>query len=103
MREYLPEALIGMIAKPYLLEDWMTEEIEDYLVLGYLELTGANSIWLSEPREFWTKKRVEKYQKKGIKVNHHLFDDNKSEYLRLLELNIDCCTVDDLSVLNYRK
>jgi len=31
MRELAPKANIGMITKPYLIEDWMTEEFGDYL------------------------------------------------------------------------
>lgn len=102
IRELTPKANIGMIAKPYLTEDWMTEEFEDYLMMGYLKLTGASTIWLDKPEYFGSKKRVEKFHKKGYRVGSHLPTDSKEDYERAVSLGIDGCTADDLNVLKWR-
>ncbi|OGM24613.1 hypothetical protein A2962_01525 [Candidatus Woesebacteria bacterium RIFCSPLOWO2_01_FULL_39_61] len=102
IRELAPKANIGMITKPYLIEDWMTEEFGDYLMLSYLKLTGASTIWLDKPEGFWNKDRVERFHKKGYKIGSHLPTDSKEDYEKLLSLGIDSCTADDLNVLKWR-
>ncbi len=102
IRELAPRANIGMITKPYLIEDWMTEEFGDYLMMSYLKLTGASTIWLDKPKDFWNKERVERFHKKGYKIGSHLPTDSKEDYEKLVSLGIDSCTADDLGVLRWR-
>jgi glycerophosphoryl diester phosphodiesterase len=103
VRKQVPHAVIGMIIKPYLIEDWMSEDFRDELMMGYFELTGANSIWLDKPENFWNKVRVNKYHSMGYKVNSHLCDDNEKIYNELSGMDIDSCTADDLQVVRFKK
>jgi len=102
IRELASKANIGMIIKPYLIENWMTEEFGDYLMMSYLKLTGASTVWLDKPENFWNKGRVKRFHKKGYKVGSHLPTDSKENYQRLVSLEIDSCTADDLNVLKWR-
>ncbi len=103
IRELAPNANIGMITKPYLIEEWMTAEFGDYLMMNYLKLTGASTIWLDKPESFWDKERVDRFHKKGYKIGSHLPTNSKEGYEKLLSLGIDSCTADDLEVLRWRK
>lgn len=102
VRKALPKAIIGAILKPYLFEDWMTSDIKQRQILGYMKLTKADMVNLFY-RTDYSKSFVKTLKKQGFITHCHLYTDKLEEYKKLQELNIDQCTFDNINLLNKLK
>lgn len=100
VRKCLPNAQIGMIFKDVLLEEWMTEEFIPNFLLDYMNITKANVLHLSLKK--YTENIVNLLHSKNFKLHTHLTDDSLEKYKKILQLNLDQCTFDNMDLLNNR-
>lgn len=102
IKKEFPKEKVGIIGN-YLVQDWWTDKFSTKFLLEYLKLTEVSGIHIGTPKDFWSKKKVEIFQQKGYRVYSHLKTDSKKDFQRVINLNIDGCTVDNLDVLKWRE
>lgn len=103
IKDFFLSVNIGLIARDYLHSKSAPSQNIDNLLLDYLILTKANSIWVvDETNKFWDKKRVNKFHSKEYKIGHHLTKSSRKIYQKVVSLGIDSVIVDDLSLLKLR-
>lgn len=100
MRKNIPNANIGLIFNTCLLGDWATEKYKSKLMINYMELSKANFIHL--PIAFLNKYYVDLFHSKGYKVHGDL-GSNMDQYGKAVELEIDQCTLNDVTVIKSLK
>lgn len=103
INDFFLSANIGLIVRDYLYNKSVSSQNIDNLLLDYLRLTKASSIWVvDETNKFWDKKRVNKFHSKGYKIGHHLTKSSRKIYQLVTSSGIDSVIVDDLSLLRLR-
>ncbi|MBI3981113.1 glycerophosphodiester phosphodiesterase [Candidatus Microgenomates bacterium] len=97
IRETFPKTYIGEIFPDKLFENWMTEEFLEMFFEGYLKLTGANVIHL--PSFLFQASVIQYLKNRGYLLHHHLSTDEQGEYNKLINLEIDFATFDNINLL----
>lgn len=97
IKKEFPNEKIGLIHASKLIEDWMSKEFIEELLISYLKLTGANVLHLQ--LEHYTPEIVNLLHKNKFLAHSHLKDDNLQNYKKLLELKIDQCTTDNINLI----
>ncbi|MEK7159935.1 MAG: glycerophosphodiester phosphodiesterase [Patescibacteria group bacterium] len=97
IKKEFPNEKIGLIHASKLIEDWMSKEFIEKLLISYLKLTGANVLHLQ--LEHYTTEIVNLLHKNKFFAHTHLKDDSLEKYKKLLELGIDQCTTDDINLI----
>lgn len=97
VREKFPKINIGAIFNPYYFESWMTPEIIQNMVNSFMNLSKANVVHLYP--QFYTKPLIEFLKKQGFLIHYHLYTNDLTEYQKALDLSIDRCTFDKISLL----
>lgn len=100
VKEALPQVKTGLIFQKKLLDEWMTEKIIMKFILGYLRLTRADILHLD--LSVYTPAIMLALKHNNQHSHTHLTSASLTDYQKVVALGIDQCTVDDLSVLEYR-
>jgi len=100
LRSIFPNANIGLIFRSWLIEDWMPPQFVEKWLIGHLKLVGANILHLE--LEMYSKKLVQSLKRAGFKTHVHLRVADKGTWQKILELDVDQCTFDDIKILRYR-
>jgi len=101
IRRYFPNALIGMLFRPCLIEEWMTASHIQRMLSGYMKLSGANVLHLG--LEHYSEELAAFMHANGYRTHTHLGKGNSAAYTKAVNLGIDQCTFDDFSVLGQVK
>ncbi len=97
IKKEFPNEKIGLIFDEKLLSEWMTEEFTQELFVSYAKLTDANVFHIS--LDYWSEKLVTIMHKNNSLTHTHLKDTDLEKYKKVLELKIDQCTFDDITLL----
>jgi glycerophosphoryl diester phosphodiesterase len=97
IRKLFPDALVGLLFKPCLIEEWMPVCHIHRMLLGYMKLLGTNILHLG--LEHYSEELVELMHANGYRTHTHLGKENTEAYNKVVEFGIDQCTIDDFSVL----
>ena len=97
IKKEFPNEKIGLIFQEKLIEDWMTKEFVEELALAYMKLTGANVSHIA--LDYWSDNLVKIMHENNFLTHTHLKDTNLEKYKKVLELKIDQCTFDDITLL----
>ncbi len=97
IRVVFPKALIGLIFRRWLIEDWMTPEFVSTLVLKHLELSGANVLHLD--LDLYNQQLVTDLKRDGIVLHTHLKNSDQKYLQKIIDLGINQCTFDDPEIL----
>lgn len=98
IKKEFPNEKIGLIHATKLIEDWMTQEFIEELLLAYLKLTGANVLHLQ--LDYYTPNIIKLLHKNKFLAHTHLKKENILEdYRNAVRLKIDQCTFDDINLV----
>ncbi len=97
IRAAFPNALVGLIFRRWLIEDWMTPEFVSTWVLNHLELSGANVLHLDI--DLYNQKLASDLKRAGIVLHTHLKSADEKTLQKVIELGINQCTFDDPETL----
>lgn len=97
IKKEFPNEKIGLIHASKLIESWMSKEFIEKLLISYLKLTGANVLHLQ--LEHYTPEIINLLHNNKFLAHSHLKDYDLEKYKKLLELEIDQCTTDDINLL----
>lgn len=95
--QYFPNNKRGLIFRKWLIEDWMSDKFKIEWVLNHLKLAQFNVLHLDLDLYFPELVRV--LHDNGVTLHTHLKTDSKEDLQRVLDLEIDQCTIDDIGVL----
>lgn len=101
VKQFILDATTGMIFKSLLFEKYMTEDYIPELLVNYLRLTQTNVLHLDLP--YYTEKIIEKVRKNGFKLHTHLYNADIEDYKKAMELEVNQCTFDDITLLEKIK
>jgi len=99
IRQQFPKALIGLIFRRWLIEDWMPADFVPTWIIGHLKLTGANVIHLDLDQ--YSEELVHALKKAGYLTHSHLKTGSQKDWGAVIQLGIDQCTFDDIELLKY--
>lgn len=97
IKKEFPKEKIGLIFDEKLLSEWMTKEFIEELFVSYMKLTDANVFHIS--LDYWSEKLVKIMHENNLLTHSHLKDTDLDKYKKVLELKIDQCTFDDITLL----
>lgn len=97
VKKEFPKEKIGLIFDEKLISEWMTKKFIDELFVSYMKLTGANIFHIS--LDYWSEKLVKIMHENNFLTHSHLKDADLEKYRKVLELKIDQCTLDDITLL----
>ena len=98
IKKEFPNTKIGLICGAKLIEDWMTQEFIEELLLAYLKLTGANILHLQ--LDYYTPNIINLLHKNNFLAHTHLKRENiLKNYKNAVKLGIDQCSFDDINLL----
>ncbi|MBD3250498.1 MAG: hypothetical protein GF381_02945 [Candidatus Pacebacteria bacterium] len=100
IRKAFPHALVGLIFRRWLIEDWMTTDFISQWVLKHLELSGANVLHLDI--DLYNEKLVADLRNQGIVLHTHLKTADPILLQKVIDLRINQCTFDDPEVLSLK-
>ena len=101
IRKHFPDAIIGLLFKVCLIEEWMPVSHIHRMLLGYMKLSGANVLHLG--LEHYSEELVTLMHSNGYRTHTHLGKENFKEYAKIIEFGIDQCTFDDFSIIELVK
>lgn len=97
IKKEFPKAKIGLIFNEKLISEWMTKKFTEELFVSYMKLTGANIFHIS--LDYWSDNLIKIMHKNNFLTHSHLKDTDLEKYKKVLELKIDQCTFDDITLL----
>lgn len=97
IRAAFPNALVGLIFRRWLIEDWMAPEFVSHWVLKHLELSGANVLHLDI--DLYNQKLASDLKQAGIVLHTHLKSADEKALQKVIELGLNQCTFDDPETL----
>ncbi len=97
IKKEFPKTKIGLIFNEKLLSEWMTKKFIEELFVSYMKLTGANVFHIS--LDYWSDNLITIMHENNFLTHTHLKDTDLEKYERVLELKIDQCTFDDITLL----
>lgn len=97
IRAAFPNALVGLIFRRWLVEDWMIPEFVSQWILKHLELSGANVLHLDI--DLYNQKLASDLKRAGIVLHTHLKSADEKALQKVIDLGINQCTFDDPSIL----
>ncbi|MCL5435442.1 MAG: glycerophosphodiester phosphodiesterase [Patescibacteria group bacterium] len=97
IKKEFPNEKVGLIFDEKLLSDWMTREFIEELFVSYAKLTGANVFHIA--LDYWSDNLVKIMHENNFLTHTHLKDTKLEKYKKVLELKIDQCTFDDITLL----
>lgn len=92
----LPNSDVGIMIRHSHFSKWMTDEHKKRLILGYLELTGANVLHLDLTD--YSPDLIKSLKKLGIKIHTLLSNSKRSNLKKINDLKIDFCSVTSLRI-----
>jgi glycerophosphoryl diester phosphodiesterase len=99
IREAFPDAEVGMIFRPWLIEDWMPSDFRVEWILAHLKLAGATA--LNTELKVYTPELVQALHDNHMTAHTHLFTADPTDWQKLKDWGIDFCTCDELEILDF--
>jgi glycerophosphoryl diester phosphodiesterase len=99
IREAFPDAEVGMIFRPWLVEDWMPMEFRIEWILAHLQLTGATA--LNTDLSIYSPEIVQALHDNKMTAHTHLFKADPADWQKLKDWGIDFCTCEEMEILNF--
>lgn len=97
IRATFSNALVGLIFRRWLIEDWMIPEFVSQWILKHLELSGANVLHLDI--DLYNQKLASDLKRAGIVLHTHLKSADEKALQKVIELGLNQCTFDDPETL----